>query len=89
MEKEKRQTIYSNQPGLQSNNAGNKAPATIWINVRGTRIQGDLDGKIATVLDCLVEEKIIYDDSVRYINSIYATFNKSEEPGIDIIIIED
>ena len=90
MEKAKNiKTIHSNKFKIQSNHARNKAPASIWINIRGTKRMGDLDGKIATVLDCLVDEKVIPDDRVRCIDLIFATFEKTKSPGIDILILED
>ena len=82
-------TIYSNQLKIQSNYARNKSPAAVWINIRGTKRMGDLDGKIATVLDCLVDEKIIPDDRVGCLDRIFATFEKKKQAGIDVLILED
>ena len=90
MEKSKnRKTIHSNRSSVQSNNAGNKTPATVWINIRGTNRRGDLDGKIATVLDCLVDEGIITDDRVSEVDRTLSTFEKRKIPGIDIVIMEE
>lgn len=84
-----RKTIHSNKSSVQGNDAGNKTPATIWINIRGTRRGGDLDGKIATVLDCIVDEKIITDDNVSQVDRTLSTFEKVKQPGIDIVIVEE
>lgn len=82
-------TIYRNQRKIQGNDARNKTPAAIWINIRGIKRMGDLDGKIATVLDSLVDEKIIPDDRVGCLDRIFATFEKKNQAGIDILILED
>ena len=84
-----RKTVHCNGSALQGENDGNKTPATVWINIRGTRRQGDADGKVATVLDCLVREAIVADDSVRFIDQLITTFEKAESPGVDILILED
>ena len=90
MEKPKnRETVHSNGSKKKSDNAGDKTPATIWINIRGTRRQGDADGKLATILDCATAEGIIPDDSVKFLDRVFTTFEKSREPGIDIIIVEE
>ena len=84
-----RKTVHRNGSALQGENDGNKTPATVWINIRGTRRQGDSDGKLSTILDCMVKEGIIRDDSVRFVNPPIPTFEKAESPGIDILILED
>ena len=90
MEKPKnRKTIHRNGPGLQGNDDRDKTPATIWINIRGTNRRGDLDGKLATVLDCLVCEHILKDDRLTVLDTILTTFEKTKEPGIDIVILEE
>ena len=90
MEKKRQpKAIHRDKSKIQGNNAGNKTPATIWINVRGTRKQGDLDGKVSTILDCLVDERIIPDDSVKILNRTITTFEKTKTAGIDIVIIEE
>ena len=89
MEQKNRKKIHSNQSKIQSNDARNKAPAKVWINIRGTHRRADLDGGISTILDCLVDEKILIDDRAGRLDAIAATFEKSKTPGIDIIILEE
>jgi len=90
MEKKRQQkAIHSNKPTVQSDDAGNKTPATVWINIRGTSRRGDLDGKLSTVLDCLVSENIIPDDRVSEVDKTVTTFQKTKTAGIDIVIIEE
>ena len=44
-----KQTVHRNGPKKKSNNDRDKPSATVWINIRGTRNAGDLDGKIEIV----------------------------------------
>ena len=83
-----RETVHSNRSAVQGDNERNKTPATVWINIRGTNKRGDLDGKLATVLDCLVCEHILEDDRLTILDTILTTFEISKKSGVDVVIIE-
>ena len=83
-----KKTVSSDKSRVQKRDAGNKTKIAIFINVRGTNNRGDLDGKINTILDCLVAERIIADDRTSVLQNTVSTFQKSKQAGIDIIILE-
>ena len=90
MEKKRQQkAIHSDKSSVQKHDAGDHAPIEIWFNIRGTNRRGDLDGRLSTTLDCLVSEKIIQDDRLTIVDRIHIVFERSETPGIDIVIVEE
>jgi hypothetical protein len=86
---QQRNSVHSNKRKIQSKHAGDDAKVKVLINVRGKRAAGDVDGKISTVLDCMVAAGLIVDDRVTIINRGTQGFERAKVSGVDIILLEE
>lgn len=82
------QDVHSNESEEKEYNARNSEAIVITeIRVKDNR-RRDVDGMVATILDCLVRANILKDDSIGEVDSIIAHASKTTKSGFKVVLLE-